>query len=59
VHELRERIKGLEQDAARYRWLRYGDNDDEVLQFTKLNTPYLPRNEKLDAAIDAAMNPSR
>ena len=36
------------KDAERYRWLRYGDNDDRVLH----KDNYLPRNEELDAIID-------
>lgn len=47
----------LRKDAERYAWLRHGDNDEKVL----CNGPvakdywYLPRNERLDAAIDTAM----
>ena len=46
-------------DAERYRWLRHGDNDERVLchyRTTKLlgASMYLPRNEQLDTAIDAA-----
>lgn len=50
-------IEALLANAARYRWLRHGDNDEKVL----CNGPvakdywYLLRNEKLDDAIDAAM----
>ena len=48
------------QDAARYQWLRHGDNDETVLQKYKESvfdapTMYLPRLSQLDKAIDAAM----
>jgi hypothetical protein len=46
------------KDADRYRWLRHGDNDELVLRHYirgSIETTYLPRNEALDAAIDAAM----
>lgn len=49
------------KDAARYRWLRHGDNDELVLMPYEAITAYshfLPRNEKLDFAIDAAMAPT-
>jgi len=46
----------LREDAARYRWLRHGDNDEEIIvPCTWTTTGYLPRNEELDAAIDAAL----
>lgn len=46
------------KDAARYRWLREGDNDDRVFQRSgdDWDDVFLPRKERLDAAIDAAMN---
>jgi len=48
--------KVLREDAARYRWLRHGDNDEVILvPCTWTTTGYLPRNEELDAAIDAAL----
>ena len=39
------------KDAERYRWLRYGDNDERLLG-EDCRGLYLPRNEKLDALID-------
>jgi hypothetical protein len=50
------------KDAERYRWLRHGDNDEEVLRFHDWATEvcvdpppmYLPRLERLDRLIDAA-----
>ena len=53
---LRTRVKELKEDAERYRWLRYGDNDEKVMGWIeKSATAYLFRNEKLDKAIDAAI----
>ena len=54
-------IERLRQDAARYRWLRHGDNDEKVLK-TYTSRPsepgeptmFLPRNGELDRLIDAA-----
>ena len=52
-------------DAKRYRWLRHGDNDEEVLCAYDKNAPkgnytmFLRRNEKLDLAIDKAMQASQ
>ena len=53
------------KDAARYRWLRPGDNAERVLYVYdehgsrpfdhRFDNCWLPRNEKLDEAIDAAM----
>lgn len=65
----REELTALRLDAARYRWLRHGDHDEEVLMVMDLSVPgaqprkfdhrydgfYLPRAALLDAAIDAAM----
>lgn len=59
---LRE-FEALRADAERYRWLRQGDNDEEVLRFHEwakevcVDPPpmYLPRLERLDAKIDAAI----
>jgi len=51
----------LRADAARYRWLRHGDNDEKCVRFNDgrdaMTDPFawLLRNEELDAAIDAAM----
>ena len=39
------------KDAERYRWLRYGDNDERVIARYGDNC-WLPRNEELDAIID-------
>ena len=43
--------------AKRYDWLRHGDNDEKVIMRGPVahDFVYLPRNEKLDALIDAAM----
>ena len=49
---LEEALDDVMDDVERYQWLRYGDNDERVL----IHTPYgvhLPRNERLDDAIDA------
>ena len=45
------------QKAKRYDWLRHGDNDEKVIMRGPVahDFVYLPRNEKLDALIDAAM----
>lgn len=43
------------RDAGRYRWLRHGDNDDEVIRGDTYGLAFLPRNAELDEAIDAAM----
>ena len=54
------------RDAERYAWLRHGDNDEYVVRNSDgsplpildpdVANPFLLRNEKLDAAIDAAMS---
>lgn len=52
--ELSEALK----DAARYRWLRHGDNDESVVRMSgnKRNSyPFLLRNDELDAVIDIKM----
>jgi len=54
----REEWEAMKRDAERYRWLRHGDNDEVVLRVTD-DTAYLPRNEELDAAIDAAIKGER
>lgn len=47
---------GIEQENfRRYSWLRHGDNDERVLVKAGWGT-FLPRLEKLDAAIDEAMS---
>jgi len=56
IESLAAENKVLREDAARYRWLRHGDNDEVILvPCTWTTTGYLPRNEELDAAIDAAL----
>lgn len=49
-------LNAAQDDAQRYRWLRHGDNDELVLCRgpVDMSYVYLPRNEKLDAAIDSA-----
>ena len=44
----------LTKDAGRYQWLRHGDNDDQII-YRGTYATYLPRNENLDQAIDAAI----
>lgn len=50
------------RDAARYRWLRHGDNDEALLRSYSTGEVvgsakvYLLRNAELDAAIDAALS---
>ena len=53
------RVDELYKDAKRYRWLRHGDNDDLVLKHYQSGEKYLPRNEALDKAIDAAIEKER
>lgn len=48
-----DQLAAYKQDAERYRWLRHGDNDDLVI--VRNIEDFLPRNDGLDAAIDAAM----
>lgn len=50
-----EQFARMAKDAERYRWLRYGDNDEHVLMHGPVdpNYVYLPRNEKLDAMVDS------
>lgn len=43
--------EALRKDAERYQWLRHGDNDDVVMK-GDCRGVYLPRNERLDLAID-------
>ena len=52
---LEQQLEAVRKDAERYRWLRHGDNDEVVLQ-GDCRGVYLPRNERLDAAIDAAIS---
>lgn len=47
-------------DAARYRWLRHGDNDELCLGHLNMDDApddgfFLLRNDRLDSAIDTAM----
>jgi len=51
------RFDAAEKDAARYRWLRHGDNDEDIIAYADDADPFswLPRNKELDAAIDEAM----
>ena len=49
--ELAERRK----DAARYQWLRHGDNDEKVIVYMEHGEAFLLRVQNLDDAIDAAM----
>ncbi len=61
------RVRELEPDAERYRWLREGDNDETVMMVyesaprggvrpfdARFDNSFVLREEKLDAAIDAA-----
>ena len=45
-------LDALTKDAARYHWLRHGDNDEAVIRQYREGGSYLPRNEQLDEAID-------
>lgn len=51
VIELTKEVMELRKDAERYRWIRHGDNDESVL-CGDCRGIYLPRNERLDKAID-------
>lgn len=49
-------VNAPRDDAKRYQWLRHGDNDELVMaSYADGSGKYLPRNERLDAAIDAQM----
>lgn len=52
------RLAALERDAARYRWLRDGENQDESFLYVMKDDPVTRyvSEEDMDAAIDAAMN---
>jgi hypothetical protein len=54
ITELIAALEAAEKDAARYKWVRHGDND-ELLLVGDCRGVYLPRNERLDEAIDKAM----
>jgi rubrerythrin len=45
----------LEKDAARYRWLRHGDNDEQVI-CDEGGSAWMLRMEQLDEAIDIGMH---
>ena len=57
VIALLARLDAANIDAARYRWLRHGDNDENIIAYPdEADTgSWLLRNKELDAAIDAAM----
>lgn len=50
-NELRERVKELEKDAIRYRWMQRWWDEDEALTFKD----GIPAAKELDTAIDAAI----
>lgn len=50
----KQALDAIEKDAARYRWIRHGDNDETVL-CGDCRGVYLPRNERLDEVIDVRM----
>lgn len=58
-----DKLAKLQRKAARYDWLRYGDNDEKALKFYPCPsviadgkpTMFLLRNDALDAVIDAAI----
>lgn len=65
--ELADAIEVQAADAARYRWVREGDNDEHVLRTydgapfpvmdpDRTGPAYMLRNEELDAAIDALLD---
>lgn len=65
IRSLCEALGEAVADAERYRWLRHGDNDERVMMTSvqdegcrpfdhRFDASWLLRNEKLDAAIDAA-----
>jgi hypothetical protein len=57
-----ELLQSLAKDAARYQWLRYGDNDERVLRlYLHKHTPpmFLPRGQTLDDEIDTAIDLAR
>lgn len=59
---LEQRIKELEADAARYRWVRANDGKDGYnphiqSMWANCKTPY-PSSDEWDAAIDRAMSES-
>ena len=58
IAALRNAAEELIRDARRYRWLKHGDNDEKVLCRgpVDMSHVYLLREQKLDAAIDAAIS---
>ena len=57
---LRERIAGMEKDAARYRWMRDAKCDDAVRALFDFegaipSMPWRKARHELDAAVDAAI----
>ena len=62
---MEQRAEAAEQDAARYRWLRHGDNDERVMRSygkdglreydPRFDGSFVLRNQDLDAAIDTAI----
>lgn len=60
VERLERENAELRRDAERYRWLRHGDNDEDMVVLRQHDGDsdayaYLLRNDRLDQAIDAAM----
>lgn len=54
-------VRALERDAARYRWLRHGDNGEICIEFREGcdcygDDAWLLRGDRLDATIDAAID---
>jgi hypothetical protein len=62
IATLEAAVVANQKDAERYRWLRHGDNDEEVLipyaAGITINgcSMFLYRNEKLDSLIDKFIN---
>lgn len=55
-----EKVEPWKKDAERYRWLRYGDNDEYVMRFASTalcgyEHVWILRQEELDTVIDAAI----
>lgn len=62
ICELESRVRELKRDAERYRWLRqYGDTGAVYIPASRPhhNTLILAIGDKLDAAIDAAIEEGR
>ena len=43
------------KNAARYDWLRHGDNDERCIRLTSQGEPYMLRGELLDRCVDEGM----